>query len=157
MASSRQLRACAAAVNQLTAALNSSSGLSAGGGQLARLQQQVAAASAALPNEKCLSFGGDEKALLKAVLGVLSALAAERHARGPGWLELLWILTRPCSLMLPGAAINAQGASWLQRQGGSGLCRAGKAPVRLLHVADVTLAPSLSLQARPCCARCCSC
>ena len=154
MASSRQLRACAAAVNQLTAALNSSSGLSAGGGRLAGLQ--VADASDALPNE-CPSFGGDEKALLKAVLGALSALAAERHARGPGWLELLWILTRPCSLMLPGAAINAQGASWLQRQGGSGLCRAGKAPVRLLHVADVTLAPSLSLQARPCCARCCSC
>jgi hypothetical protein len=137
MASSRQLRACAAAVNQLTAALNSSSGLSAGGGRLAGLQ--VADASDALPNE-CPSFGGDEKALLKAVLGALSALAAERHARGPGWLDLLWILRRPCHLML-NAAIHARGASWLQRQGGSGLCRAGKAPVRLLHVADVMLAP----------------
>ena len=113
MASSRQLRACAAAVNQLTAALNRSSGLSAGGGQLARLQQQVAAASAALPNER-LSFGGDEKALLKAVLGALSALAAERHAGGPGWLDLLCILMVPCALML-NAAIHAglRGASWL--------------------------------------------
>jgi hypothetical protein len=88
MTTARKLREYATAVNQLTAALKSSSSLAAGNAQLARRRRAAAAAGAALPYEYP-AIGRYEQDGLKAAVGILTAMADERHVRDQDWMKLL--------------------------------------------------------------------
>jgi hypothetical protein len=118
MAAPRKLRDYAAAVNQLTAAIDSSSDLAGGCGQLERRRQQVVDAAAALP-DRYPALGRYEQAALKALFKGLTALAAERHARDHAWLHLVTDLLDVAKAMVEVAPAGAM--AWLQQQGGSRL------------------------------------
>ena len=118
-AAGARLRAFTAAVNQLTAAISSSSGSHAAGSpQLQAMASRLFRDSGVVPAGPLL--GRDEQAALAALLGAFQATAAERHARDRQWLELLFPQVAAFCFMLDKLLADEKAVEgWLQRQGGA--------------------------------------
>jgi hypothetical protein len=116
--SSSKLRAYAAAVTQLTAALTSSTGTAtlASSAQLARLHEEVLSLGPGLP-KAYTSFARRQQDVLKACIQAFAALAPRVDHE---WLPLLSALAVSLSTVVNGCSADDadQVSAWLQSQGG---------------------------------------